>query len=261
MTVGIVFAFLFGLALGSFLNVCIYRIPIRKSIVYPPSSCPRCEERIRFYDNIPVLSYLLLMGRCRRCGQPISIQYPMVEVATGLISVALLLKLGPSLEYVFFMLFACSLIAIAFIDLHHKIVPDVISLPGIVVGFAFSLLPFTPLPWRDSLIGIVGGGGFLLMVAIFFEKMTGRQGMGMGDVKMLAMIGAWMGWKALPFVILVSSVAGSLIGGTVLIASRQGVRTKIPFGPFLSLGAMIYLFFGNELVHWFNQLGRPGGPF
>jgi leader peptidase (prepilin peptidase) / N-methyltransferase len=261
MTVGIIFAFLFGLALGSFLNVCIYRIPIKKSIVYPPSSCPRCEERIKFYDNIPVLSYLLLMGRCRRCGQPISIQYPMVEMAMGLISVALLLKLGPTLEYVFFMLFVGSLIAMAFIDLRHKIVPDVISLPGIVVGFALSLVPFTPLQWRDSLIGIVGGGGFLLMVAIFFEKMTGRQGMGMGDVKMLAMIGAWMGWQALPFVILLSSVAGSLIGGTFLIASRQGVKTKIPFGPFLSLGAMIYLFFGNELVHWFNQLGRPGGPF
>ena len=261
MTVGIVFAFLFGLALGSFLNVCIYRIPIKKSIVRPPSSCPRCQERIKFYDNIPVLSYLLLMGRCRRCGHPISIQYPVVEMATGLISVVLLLKLGPTLEYVFFLLFAGWLIVIAFIDLRHKIIPDVLSLPGIMVGFAFSLVPFTPLPWLDSLIGIVGGGGFLLLVAIFFEKMTGREGMGMGDVKMLAMIGAWMGWKALPFIVLLSSVSGSLLGGTLLLVSGRGVRTKIPFGPFLSLGALIYLFFGNELVYWFNQLGRPGGPF
>jgi leader peptidase (prepilin peptidase)/N-methyltransferase len=261
MTVGILFAFLFGLALGSFLNVCIYRIPIKKSIVYPPSSCPQCEERIKFYDNIPVLSYVLLMGRCRRCGHPISIQYPVVEMATGLISVALLLKLGPTLEYVFFMLFASLLMVIAFIDLQHKIIPDVLSLPGIVLGFASSLVPSTPLPWLDSLIGIVGGGGFLLLVAIFFEKMTGREGMGMGDVKMLAMIGAWMGWKALPFIVLLSSLSGCLLGGTLLLVSRQGVRTKIPFGPFLSLGALIYLFFGNELVYWFNQLARPGGPF
>jgi leader peptidase (prepilin peptidase)/N-methyltransferase len=261
MTVAIVFACLFGLALGSFLNVCIYRIPIRKSIVSPPSSCPRCEERIKFYDNIPVLSYLLLRGRCRRCGHPISLQYPLVEMTTGLISVALLLKLGPTLEYVLFMLFAGSLITIAFIDFRHKVIPDVVSLPGIVVGFAFSLVPSAPLSWLDSLIGIVGGGGFLLLVAIFFEKITGREGMGMGDVKMLAMIGAWVGWKALPFIILLSSLSGSLLGGAVLLISRQGARTKIPFGPFLSLGTLIYLLFGNELVHWFNQLGRPGGPF
>jgi leader peptidase (prepilin peptidase)/N-methyltransferase len=261
MMVGIVFACLFGLALWSFINVCIYRIPLKKSIVYPPSSCPQCEERIKSYDNIPLLSYLLLMGRCRRCGHPISFQYPLVEILTGMISVALFIKLGPTLEYVFFVLFAGSLITIAFIDLHHKVIPDVLSLPGIMVGFVISLLPLTPLPWMDSLIGIVGGGGFLLLIAIFFEKMTGREGMGMGDVKMLAMIGAWVGWKALPFIILLSSLSGSLLGGALLVISRQGARTKIPFGPFLSLGTLIYLFFGNELVHWFNQLGRPGGPF
>ena len=259
MVVGVVFAVLFGLALGSFLNVCIYRIPLRKSIVHPPSSCPECGERIRFYDNIPVVSYALLLGRCRHCRHPISPQYPVVESITGLLSLALFLKAGASLEYLFLLLFRALLMAIAFIDLQHKIIPDVLSLPGIILGFVFSLLPFSSLSWLDSMIGIVGGGGFLLLVGLAFEKMTGREGMGMGDVKMLAMIGAWMGWRALLFIILLSSLAGSLIGGTLLLLSRQGVRTRIPFGPFLALGTLIYLFFGHEIVSWFNQLGRPGG--
>jgi leader peptidase (prepilin peptidase)/N-methyltransferase len=259
MVVGTVFAVLFGLALGSFLNVCIYRVPLKKSIVSPPSSCPRCGERIRFYDNIPVVSYVLLLGRCRYCRHPISPQYPVVEAITGLLSLALFLKIGASLEYVFFMLFAASLIVIAFIDLQHKIIPDVVSLPGIVLGFAVSLLPMSSLSWIDSLIGIAAGGGFLLLVGIAFEKLTGREGMGMGDVKMLAMIGAWMGWRSLLFVVLLSSLTGSLIGGALLALSRQGVKTRIPFGPFLALGSLIYLFFGQELVFWLNQLGHLGG--
>ena len=254
-----VFAVLFGLALGSFLNVCIYRIPLRKSIVRPPSSCPQCGRQIRFYDNIPVLSYILLLGRCRHCRHPISPQYPVVEAATGLLSLALFVKVGASPEFVFLLLFGASLIAIAFIDLQHKIIPDVLSIPGMIVGFIYSLLPFSSMTWMDSMIGIVGGGGFLLLVGLAFEKMTGREGMGMGDVKMLAMIGAWTGWRALLFIILLSSLAGSLIGGALLFLSRQGVRTRIPFGPFLALGTLIYLFFGHEIVWWFNQLGQPGG--
>jgi leader peptidase (prepilin peptidase)/N-methyltransferase len=254
-----VFAFLFGLALGSFLNVCIYRIPLQRSIVHPPSGCPQCGERIRFYDNIPIVSYLLLLGRCRHCRQPISVQYPLVEATTAMLSLALFLKAGVSLEYVFLMFFGASLIAIAFIDLQHRIIPHVLSLPGIVVGFAFALFPFSSLSWIDSLVGIVAGGGFLLVVALAFEKMTGRQGMGMGDVKMLAMIGAWMGWRALLFIVLLSSLAGSLIGAAVLLMSRKGMRTSIPFGPFLALGSLIFLFFGQDIVWWFNRLGRPGG--
>ena len=259
MAVGMVFACLFGLALGSFLNVCIYRMPLNQSIVHPPSSCPHCRERIRFYDNLPVLSYLLLLGRCRHCGHPISPRYPLVEATTAVLSLVLFLKLGQSLEYVFFLAFGAALIAIAFIDLHHKIIPDALSLPGIVVGFAFSLLPSSPLSWVDSLIGIIGGGGFLLLVAIAFEKITGREGMGMGDVKMLAMIGAWTGWKSLLFIILLSSLAGSLIGGAMLVLSRQGAGTRIPFGPFLALGTLLYLFFGSEIAQWYFRLGAAGG--
>jgi len=259
MVAGMVFATLFGLAVGSFLNVCIYRIPLRQSIVFPPSNCPHCKERIRFYDNLPVISYLLLLGRCRHCRQPISPQYPLVEACTGVFSLALFLKVGATVEYLFFLAFGAALIAITFIDLRHKIIPDTLSLPGIAAGFAFSLLPSSPLPWMDSLIGIVLGGGFLLLVGIAFEKITGREGMGMGDVKMLAMIGAWMGWKSLLFIVLLASLAGTVIGGAMLFLSRRGAGTRIPFGPFLALGTLFYFFFGGELTRWYFGLGTVGG--
>jgi leader peptidase (prepilin peptidase) / N-methyltransferase len=255
-TLSMVFAFLFGLALGSFLNVCIYRIPLKKSIVRPPSSCPNCGTGIRFYDNIPVMSYVLLLGRCRHCRTPISLRYPLVELITGLLSVAIFIRFGLSPNYIFLLLFTAALIAIAFIDLQHKIIPDVISLPGILVGMAFSFFPSAGISPLDALIGVVGGGGFLFLVGTAFQKMTGREGMGGGDVKFLAMIGAWMGWKALPYIILISSLSGAVIGGVSLAISRQGVRSRIPFGPFLALGALVFLFFGDDIALWFYRLGR-----
>jgi len=253
-SVGLIFAILFGLCLGSFLNVCIYRIPLKKSIVYPSSSCPQCGKKIRFYDNIPLVSYIILRGKCRSCGSAISLRYPVVEAVSGLISAALFMRLGVSPQYFVFLLFAASLVIISFIDLQHRIIPDMISLPGILVGLGVSLLKLTPVSWLDSLIGIIAGGGFLYLVAVFFEMLTRREGMGGGDIKLLAMIGAWMGWKALPFIILISSITGTLIGAASLIAARKGLRTKIPFGPFLALGALIYLFFGHELVSWFYRI-------
>jgi leader peptidase (prepilin peptidase) / N-methyltransferase len=256
LTVGMVFAFVFGLALGSFLNVCIYRIPLKKSIVHPPSSCPNCGAAIRFYDNIPVISYIVLLGRCRHCRAPISFRYPLVELITGLLSVALFIHFGLSPKYVFLFLFTVALIAIAFIDLEHKIIPDVISLPGILVGLAFSFFPSAGVSPLDALIGAAGGAAFLLLVGVAFEKVTGREGMGGGDVKLLAMIGAWMGWKALPYIILISSLSGAVIGGVSLAVSRQGVRSRIPFGPFLALGALVFLFFGDDIALWFYRLGR-----
>ena len=256
MTLGIVFAMVFGLALGSFLNVCIYRIPLKKSIVRPPSSCPQCGARIRFYDNIPVISYIMLLGRCRHCRTPISLRYPLVEILIGLVSVALFIKFPSRANYILFFLFTAALLAIAFIDLQHKIIPDVISLPGILVGLAFSFFPSATISPIEALIGGVGGGGFLLLVGTAFEKLTGREGMGGGDVKLLAMIGAWMGWKALPFIILISSLTGAVIGGVSLVISRQGMRSRIPFGPFLALGALVFLFFGDDITLWFYRLGR-----
>jgi len=256
LTLGMVFAFLFGLALGSFLNVCIYRIPLNKSIVRPASSCPRCGAEIRFYDNIPILSYLMLLGRCRRCRTPISFRYPVVEMMIGLLSAVLFIQFGPSLKYLFLLFFTGALIAIAFIDLEHKIIPDVISLPGIGVGLIFSFFPSAGISPVDALIGAVGGGSFLLLVGVVFEKWTGREGMGGGDIKLLAMIGAWMGWKALPFIVLLSSLTGAVIGVVSLLIAKQGMRSRIPFGPFLALGALGFLFFGDEIALWFDHLGR-----
>jgi len=249
----VVYSALFGLALGSFMNVCIYRIPLKKSIVSPPSSCPNCGERIRFYDNIPLISYLLLLGKCRHCSNPLAWHYPLVEALTGLLSVALFIRYGLSYQYFLFLLFTSALVTISFIDLHHKIIPDVLSLSGIVVGLAVSFMPGT-ISWLDSLIGIIAGGGSLFLVAFVYERITGREGMGGGDIKLLAMIGAWLGWRQLYLIVLISSLVGAIVGIVFLLVAGKGLRVRIPFGPFLSLGAIACLFFGPELMNWYSQL-------
>jgi len=235
------------------MNVCIYRIPIEKSIISPPSTCPHCGERIKFYDNIPLLSYLLLSGRCRRCNHPVSWRYPTVEGLTGLLSLALFIRYGFSYQYILAFLFAATLVTISFIDLDHKIIPDILSLPGIVVGLGVSFLPGN-IFWLDSLIGIVAGGGALFLVAFIYERITGREGMGGGDIKLLAMIGAWMGWRSLPLIVLISSLTGAVIGSIFILFTGKGYRVRIPFGPFLSLGALFYLFFGSEFAKWYFSL-------
>ncbi len=247
------YSLLVGLALGSFMNVCIYRIPLEKSIISPSSSCPNCGKKIRFYDNIPLISYLLLLGRCRHCHHPISWRYPAVEAITGLLSLALFIRYGLSLQYLLSLLFATTLVTISFIDLDHQIIPDVLSIPGIVAGLAAAFIPGN-VSWFDSIIGIIGGGGTLFLVGLIYEKLTGKQGMGGGDVKLLAMIGAWMGWRSLPFVLLVSSLTGAIIGSVFLLAAGKGYRVRIPFGPFLSLGALFYIFFGPQLTNWYISL-------
>lgn len=253
MEIMILFAFLFGLVLGSFLNVCIYRVPLKKSIVKPSSSCPHCGHKIRFYDNIPILGYLFLRGRCRYCGRPISIRYLTIELITGLVSAALMIRFGPGLSYLLLLAFTSSLIVISFIDLQYQIIPDVISIPGIILGFISSLF-ILPTGWMDSLIGIAAGGGSFYLIAVFFEKVKGREGMGGGDIKLLAMIGAWMGWKDLPFIILISSLTGLILGGGSLLLNRRGLQARIPFGPFLALGALVFLFFGQEIVSSYYRL-------
>ena len=245
---------LFGLIIGSFLNVCIYRVPLRKSLIYPPSNCPQCGENIKFYDNIPVISYLILRGKCRACRAPISIRYPIVELIVGLLSLALFSKYGLSPVYFFSFIFLAILVTISFIDLQHKIIPDIISIPGILLGVLVSVFSFGQVGWLDSLIGAIGGGGFLFLVAVIFERITGKEGMGGGDVKLLAMIGAWMGWRSLPFIILLASLTGIILGGGALLLSGRGYRVRIPFGPFLSIGALIYFFYGTELVAWYFRI-------
>ncbi len=250
----LIFAGLFGLSLGSFLNVCIYRIPEKKSIINPPSSCTACGNRIRFYDNIPLISYIILRGRCRQCGTNISIKYPLIELVTGLLSLALITRynlLNNSLDrYFIYLLFISALIVISFIDLKHQIIPDRISISGIIAGLVISFFS-SHLEWYDSLAGIIAGGGSLYLFAFIFEFLTKKEGMGGGDIKLLAMIGAWMGWRSIPFIILSSSLIGTILGTIALLLSKKGLRTRIPFGPFLALGALLCLFFGKELTAWY----------
>jgi leader peptidase (prepilin peptidase)/N-methyltransferase len=247
------FVFLLGSILGSFLNVCIYRLPKKESILSPPSHCPHCGEPIRFYDNIPILSYLLLGGKCRHCKKHISLRYPVVEGLSGLLSLALFIKYSLTAQFLLLLLFAAALIIITFIDLDYQIIPDIISIPGIFLGIGASF--FIPtMSWFESLFGILIGGGFLLLVAIGYKWLTGREGMGGGDIKLLAMVGAWLGWKAIPFILFSSSLIGVLIGGGTGLMKKRGLRSRIPFGPFLSISSIIYIFFGPEIISWYIAL-------
>ena len=249
------FSIIFGAMIGSFLNVCIFRLPREESIVTPGSYCPHCHKPIAFYDNIPLISYLLLRGKCRRCHGPVSLQYPLVEGITALLSLVLFVKYGPSLSYLFYFSFIAALIAITVIDLHHQIIPDVISLPGIGVGLLASLV-LPHIPFIDSLIGIVAGGGSLFVVAALYQWLFKREGMGGGDVKLLAMIGAFLGWKAVILTILVSSLIGSITGIAVMIGKGRNFKYAIPFGPFLSLGAVVSLLYGGKLIDWYLHLSH-----
>jgi leader peptidase (prepilin peptidase)/N-methyltransferase len=242
--------FLFGTIIGSFLNVCIYRIPAGQSVISPASRCPKCGSAIRWYQNFPVISYLLLRGRCAGCKTKISLRYPLVEALTGLLFVWVWLAFGWQVATPLYWVFVAALVVITFIDLDHQIIPDVISLPGIVVGFLAALaIPW--LPWLDSLLGILLGGGSLFLVAAVYQRLTGQEGMGGGDVKLLAMIGAFLGWKAVLPVIFLGSLAGSLVGVPLMLIKRSGGKLAIPFGPFLALGAVICLLWGRQLFDWY----------
>jgi len=243
-----VLSFVLGAVVGSFLNVCIWRIPEGQSIVTPASHCPRCGSPVRFYDNIPLVSWLVLRGRCRDCGGPISPRYPLVELLTALLSLAVFQLYGPRLEYVAAFLFAAALVVITFIDLDHQIIPDVISLPGIPVFFLLAVFVMG-VPFWESLFGILIGGGFLYLIAVGYELLTKREGMGGGDIKLLAMIGAFLGWKSLFFVVFMSSILGALVGVVLIALKGKDMKYAVPFGPFLSIAAVLYLFVGPALTH------------
>lgn len=246
-----VFGFFFGTIVGSFLNVCIHRLPQEASIILPSSHCPHCKTPIRFYDNIPLISFALLRGKCRACQTPISWRYPLVEFIMGIFSLILLWQYGISTIYLIYFAFFASLTLVSFIDLPHRIIPDVISLPGIFIGLAISFL-HPRLSFTDSLIGVLLGGGSLYLVASVYHIVTKREGMGGGDIKLLAMIGAFIGCKGVLFTILCSSLIGSIVGVTLmLISSKADSKYAVPFGPFLSLGAIIYVFVGEALINWY----------
>ncbi len=244
---------LFGAMVGSFLNVCILRMPKGESIIFPGSHCPLCQTPIRFYDNLPLLSYLLLGGKCRHCKTSISIQYPIVEGITALSALLLWIKFGVSLSYLIYFSFTAALIIITVIDLYHQIIPDVISLPGIGVGLLGALV-VPQVTFLNALIGVIVGGGSLFLVATIYQWLFKREGMGGGDVKLLAMIGAFLGWKAVLLTILLSSFVGSVVGIILILIKGRDFKYAIPFGPFLALGAVISLFLGEEMIRWYLYL-------
>ncbi|MFZ4856207.1 MAG: prepilin peptidase [Desulfuromonadaceae bacterium] len=246
-----------GMVVGSFLNVCICRLPKNESIVYPSSHCPRCSCQIRWYDNIPVVSYLLLRGKCRGCGTHISLQYPLVELLNGVLTLFLFLRFGPTPAFAVLFLFCSALVVITFIDIEHQIIPDEISLSGIVIGFICSFF-LKGHSWLNSLLGILLGGGTLLLVAYTYHRLTGKDGMGGGDIKLLAMMGAFLGWKAVPFIIFASSLAGSLIGISLMLFQKKDGKLAIPFGPYLAFGALLYIFYGKPLIRWYLGLSGFG---
>jgi leader peptidase (prepilin peptidase)/N-methyltransferase len=239
-------------AVGSFLNVCILRIPEGLSIVSPPSRCPQCGHPIRIRDNIPVVSYLLLGGKCRDCRTVISCRYPLVEILTAALACLLFMKYGltPALPVVF--LFVCTLIVITGIDLDHQLIPHVLTLSGIPL-FAVLAVWFMRVPPLDAFLGIMIGAGILYFVAVYYEALTGREGMGGGDVNLLAMLGAFLGWKSIPFILLASSFIGAIVGLVIISAKGKDMRYAVPFGPFLCGAAALYLFFGDLLTGLFRM--------
>jgi leader peptidase (prepilin peptidase)/N-methyltransferase len=248
--------FAFGAIVGSFLNVCIVRIPKRASVVSPPSHCPQCNTSIPFYDNIPLISYLFLLGRCRSCKEKISPRYFVVELITALFAVALFREFGLGFTFLVSFVFVAALAVITFIDLAERIVPDVISLPGIIAGLAVSIINWyfsfdshsiIPSP-VSSALGVLIGGGLLLSVAWAYQSLTGVEGMGGGDVKLLAMIGAFLGWPSVPIALFFASLSGSVIGLALMLKTRSDGKYAIPFAPFLCMGAIFHLFLGQTVI-------------
>ncbi len=242
-----IFFAILGAAIGSFLNVLIHRLPEESSIIFPASRCPRCGKAIRFYDNIPVISYILLRGRCRDCGERIAFRYPLVEAITAAFSLLLFWKYGVTFQWLVSFAFVCALIVITFIDLDHQIIPDVISLPGIPI-FLLAAVFVMKLRFLDAFLGFLIGGGCLYVIAFVYELLTKREGMGGGDIKLLAMIGTFLGWQSLLFVLLFSSLLGAVVGIVVMLAKGQDMKYAVPFGPFLSAAAAAYIFIGDAVM-------------
>jgi leader peptidase (prepilin peptidase) / N-methyltransferase len=248
-----IIVFIFGSIVGSFLNVCIYRMPRKLSIILPSSMCPSCNVPIRPYDNIPLLSFLFLVGRCRRCKAVIPFRYPLVEFMNAALYVLVLWRFGLGLHTPVYFMFCSALIVITFIDLDFQIIPDRITLPGIPIGLIAGsfLLPdpfmrYSLLGYKASIIGFLAGGGIFYAVAVL-----SRGGMGGGDIKMMAMVGSLMGWKSVLLTTFLGSLTGAVLGISLMVFKGKGRKTKIPFGPFLALGALVTLFYGQEILYWY----------
>jgi len=251
----VVWVALGGLIMGSFLNVCIHRLPRGASVVWPASRCTTCGRLLSWYDNVPVLSYALLGGRCRSCRAPISIMYPSVEISTAAVFVTGYYWYGPTLLLPIRLLFACGMIVLFVIDLQHRILPNRITIPGIVVGFALSLVAEPG--WVSSLLGIAVGGGLLLAVSEVYYRLRHEEGLGMGDVKMLAMIGAFLGWKLVLLTLILASFLGSLVGVAILVFRKESLKYALPFGTFLATAALVAAVAGDTLIAWYLGFYQP----
>jgi len=248
--------FWFGLIVGSFINVCVWRLPREESVVFPASHCPACNALIRPIDNVPVLSYLWLRGRCRACRVAISLRYPAIELLHGLVALLIVYRFGLTAEAAVWGVVSAALIAVIFIDIDHQIIPDLITLPGMALGLiaASSLLSTG---WVDSVTGLLLGGGLFYAIAVLSEVVLKKEGMGGGDIKLVAMIGAFFGWRGMLLTILLASLSGSVIG-LLLIARGRDRAAPIPFGPFLAIGALIVLFCGDALLAWYADVVLAG---
>src|SRR5580704_4905700 len=269
-----IFVFLFGLIIGSFLNVCILRIPGGKSIVMPASACPKCGAAIRPYDNIPVLSYLFLRGKCRACKTPISPMYPLVELITGVLFLACYLAFGLTFETLKWAVFSAIMVVLVFTDLRERLLPDVVNFTGFGLGLALSfstkptdgtalwianhLFDFPPpapvLSFADAILGAAVGSGLLWLVSEAYFRLRGREGMGLGDVKMMLMAGAFLGTKRTLLTILAGSLLGSILGLAVILARRKETDYELPFGTFLGMAALLVVFFGTPVVNWYQSM-------
>ena len=249
---GLVAAGAFGALIGSFLNVCIHRLPLGASIVWPSSACPHCSRELSWYENIPVLSWLALRARCRTCQAPIRFRYPLVEVLTSAMFVLAWSAYGPGPLLASRLIFGCALIVLFAIDLEHHLLPNAITLPGLIVGFGFSFV--TEPGWVSSLIGILAGGGVLYVIAILYFWIRREEGLGMGDPKMLGMIGAFLGWQMTLLTLMVASVTGTIVGLGMMAAGRGTMKYALPFGCFLAVGAAIAATAGQPLLAWYLGL-------
>jgi leader peptidase (prepilin peptidase)/N-methyltransferase len=269
-----VFVFLFGLVLGSFLNVCIVRIPSGKSVVLPASACPKCGTPIRPYDNIPVISYLVLGGKCRGCKTRISPMYPLVEFLTGALFLGCYFAFGLTVEALKWAVFSAILVVLIFTDLRERLLPDVVNYTGLGLALALSFFdqptdgtarwlstfvfayppPFPVLSFADALLGAAVGSGLLWLVSEAYFRLRGREGMGFGDVKMMLMAGAFLGVKKTLLTIMAGSLLGSILGIAFILSRRTDSDYELPFGTFLGFGAILAVFFGTPLVNWYQSL-------
>jgi len=249
MTCFYIIIFLIGLLIGSFLNVCIYRIPRGESIIFPPSHCTNCKSRIKSYDLIPVLSFLLIKGRCRACGQKISIKYPIVEILTGLLYIIGFMKFGMTVEFLRNSILISILIAVAFIDLEHSIIPGRLMIFAAVAGIILHIIGYKSNSYLLScLYGFLTGGGTIFLIVL----LTG--GMGGGDIQLMAVIGLFLGFKNILLTLMLSFIIGALAGITLVLLKKKSRRDYIPFGPFIACAALITIFYGDAILAWYISL-------